>query len=74
MDPDEHVLDVYNVSAAEKSEHYEIPAYGNLAFMADELGMDDAADLLGQNLDEEKAAFEKLNGLTEFYDYQQIEA
>jgi ferritin-like metal-binding protein YciE len=71
-DPDQEVLDVHNVSAAEKTEHYEIAAYGNLAFMADELGYDEAADLLGQNLEEEEETLEVLKELTEEYDYGQI--
>lgn len=73
-DPDPDVLDVFNVAAAEKSEHYEIATYGNLAFMADKLGMDEAADLLGENLDEEKAALETLVDLTESYDYGRVAA
>ena len=72
-DPSQDVLDVHNVNAAEKTEHYEIAAYGNLAFMADELGYDEAADLLGQNLEEEKETLEELKDLTESYDYEQIQ-
>ena len=74
QDPDQGILDVYNVAAAEKTEHYEIAAYGNLAFLADQLGMDDAADLLGQTLDEEKETLEQLKDLTESYDYEQVES
>lgn len=73
-DPEQHILDVHNINAAEKTEHYEIAAYGNLAFLADQLGYDEAADLLGQNLEEEKEALEKLKDLTESYDYQEIPA
>lgn len=70
--PDQAVLNVHNLAAAEKTEHYEIAAYGNLAFLADRLDMDEAADLLGETLDEEKETLEKLKELTESYDYNQI--
>lgn len=73
QDPDQRILDVHNVTAAEKTEHYEITAYGNLAFLADRLGMDDAGDLLHENLEEEKETLDKLKTLTEDYDYDQIE-
>lgn len=48
------------ISAAQKVEHYEIASYGTLKTFAETLGLDDAAELLGQTLDEEKAADEKL--------------
>ena len=73
-DPEQGILNVHNVNAAEKTEHYEIAAYGNLAFMADELGYDEAADLLGQNLEEEQETLEELKELTEEYDYEQLPA
>jgi len=74
MDPTPELLDVHNTTAAEKTEHYEIAAYGNLTYLATELGMDDAADLLSENLESEKAALEKLEDLTEQYDTEQIPA
>ena len=74
QDPDQQVLDVFNLTAAQKTEHYEIAAYGNLALLADRLGMDEAGDILHQNLEEEEAALEKLSKLTEEYDYGQIAA
>lgn len=73
-DPEQEILDVYNVSAAEKTEHYEIAAYGNLAFLANQLGNDEAAELLGETLEEEKATLEKLKDLTESYDYDSVAA
>lgn len=73
QDPDQEILNVHNVTAAEKTEHYEIAAYGNLAFLADRLGMDEAGDLLHENLEEEKETLDKLKTLTEDYDYDQIE-
>ncbi|WP_123535475.1 DUF892 family protein [Halosimplex salinum] len=74
MEPDQGVLDVANVTAAEKTEHYEIAAYGNLALMADRLGMDEAGDILHENLEEEEAALEKLKDLTDQYDFESIAA
>ena len=73
-DPAQQVLDVFNLTSAQKTEHYEIAAYGNLAVLADRLGMDEAGDLLHQNLEEEEAALEKLAKLTEDYDYEQLTA
>lgn len=53
-------LDAALISAAQKVEHYEIASYGTLATFAEILGLQDAKDLLGQTLDEEKEADEKL--------------
>ena len=53
------------IAAAQKVEHYEIATYGCLCTWARQLDLADAADLLGQNLDEEKAADEKLTELAE---------
>jgi len=69
MDPDGRLLDVHNLVAAQKTEHYEIAAYGNLALLADRLGMEDAGDLLHENLEEEEEALSKLASLTEDHDY-----
>ncbi|WP_248905300.1 YciE/YciF ferroxidase family protein [Halocatena marina] len=71
-DPDQHVLDRYNIAAGQKSEHYEIAAYGNLIPIAARLGMDDAADLLEQNLREEQDALDELSGIGEAFDYGQV--
>ena len=54
------VLDAALIAAAQKVEHYEIATYGTLATFAEVLDMQDAKDLLGQTLDEEKEADEKL--------------
>ena len=53
-------LDAALISAAQKVEHYEIASYGTLATFAEILGHQDANDLLGQTLEEEKEADEKL--------------
>jgi ferritin-like metal-binding protein YciE len=55
------VLDAALISSAQKVEHYEIAAYGALAAYAKLLQMEEAVDLLGQTLDEEKETDEKLN-------------
>ena len=68
-DPDDAVLERFNIAAGQKSEHYEIAAYGNLIPVADELGHDEAADLLEQNLREEQDALEELSELGEEFDY-----
>ena len=44
------------VIAAQKAEHYEIATYGSLAQLAEVMGFLEAKDLLGQTLQEEKAA------------------
>ena len=54
------VLDAALITGAQRAEHYEIAAYGTLAYFAELLGNEKAKDLLGQTLDEEKATDEKL--------------
>ncbi|WP_101297142.1 YciE/YciF ferroxidase family protein [Halegenticoccus soli] len=71
-DPDQHVLNLFDLAAAEKSEHLEIAAYGNLTFFADQLGLDDAADLLEENLREEQETLDELKQLTEAYDVSSV--
>ena len=56
-------LDAALIGAAQRVEHYEIAAYGTLATWADLLGYQDAKDLLGQTLEEEKEADETLTGI-----------
>ena len=55
------VLDAALIAGAQKVEHYEIASYGTLAYFADLMGHERAKELLGDTLDEEKAADEKLN-------------
>jgi ferritin-like metal-binding protein YciE len=57
------VLDAALIARAQKVEHYEIASYGTLAYFAELLGQDKAKGLLGETLDEEKAADEKLSRL-----------
>jgi ferritin-like metal-binding protein YciE len=58
---DKTVLDAALIAAAQAVEHYEITRYGTLIAWAQQLGRDDCAALLKQNLDEEKATDGKLN-------------
>ena len=57
---DESTMDACLIAAGQRAEHYEMAAYGTLVAWARAMGHDDAADLLQQNLDEEKAADETL--------------
>jgi ferritin-like metal-binding protein YciE len=54
------VLDAAMIASAQKVEHYEIAAYGTLATYAKLLEDEEAVDLLGQTLDEEKETDETL--------------
>jgi ferritin-like metal-binding protein YciE len=56
-------LDAALIASAQKVEHYEIATYGTLATFAEVLEMQDAKDLLGQTLEEEKEADEKLTAI-----------
>jgi ferritin-like metal-binding protein YciE len=55
------ILDAALIAGAQKVEHYEIASYGTLAYFAGLLGQDRAKRLLGETLNEEKAADQKLN-------------
>ena len=57
--------DVGLIFAGQKAEHYEIATYGGLIQLAKTLGYNDAADLLGETLAEEKAADAKLTQIAE---------
>jgi ferritin-like metal-binding protein YciE len=62
---DPNVLDAAMIAAAQAVEHYEITRYGTLATWAKELGRNDCASLLEQNLTEEKATDERLTRIAE---------
>jgi ferritin-like metal-binding protein YciE len=64
-DFDGATMDACLIAAGQRAEHYEMAAYGTLVAWARAIGHDEAADLLQQTLDEEKAADEKLSGLAE---------
>ena len=64
-DFDEMTADACLIAAAQRVEHYEMAAYGTLVAWAKAMGHTEAADLLQETLDEEKAADEKLSSLAE---------
>jgi ferritin-like metal-binding protein YciE len=64
-DFDDSTTDACLIAAGQRAEHYEMAAYGTLIAWADAMGHTEAANLLQQTLDEEKAADKKLSALAE---------
>jgi ferritin-like metal-binding protein YciE len=64
-DFDETTMDACLIASGQRAEHYEMAAYGTLVAWAEAMGHTDAARLLQQTLDEEKATDKKLSGLAE---------
>jgi ferritin-like metal-binding protein YciE len=64
-DFDDVTMDACLIAAGQRAEHYEMAAYGTMVAWARAMGHDEAADLLQETLDEEKAADEKLTSLAE---------
>jgi len=64
-DFDETTMDACLIASGQRAEHYEMAAYGTLVAWAQAMGHTDAARLLQQTLDEEKAADKKLSALAE---------
>jgi len=64
-DFDEAAMDACLIAAGQRAEHYEMAAYGTLVAWARAMGHTEAAGLLQETLDEEKAADEKLTTLAE---------
>jgi ferritin-like metal-binding protein YciE len=64
-DFDDATMDACLIASAQRVEHYEMAAYGTLVAWARAMGHDEAAELLEQTLDEEKAADEKLTSIAE---------
>ncbi len=62
---DDEEGDAALICAAQKVEHYEIAAYGSLKSWAELLGEEDAANLLDETLNEEKATDDKLTEVAE---------
>jgi ferritin-like metal-binding protein YciE len=58
-------LDAGMLAAAQAVEHYEISRYGTLKAWAEELGLEDAVQLLDETLKEEEATDEALTELAE---------
>jgi len=63
--PKSPVLDAAIIGAAQKVEHYEISGYGTARTMAEMLGQQDAAELLEETLEEEKATDDNLTEIAE---------
>ena len=59
------VLDAALIAAAQAVEHYEITRYGALISWAKQLGRSDCASVLHRNLEEERAADQKLTQIAE---------
>ena len=62
---DSPALDAGLLAAAQAVEHYEISRYGTLKAWAQTMGLDEAASLLDETLQEETATDEKLTSLAE---------
>jgi ferritin-like metal-binding protein YciE len=62
---DDVAMDACLIAAGQRAEHYEMAAYGTLVAWAQAMGHTEAARLLQQTLDEEKAADKKLSSLAE---------
>jgi len=62
---DDPTMDACLIAAGQRAEHYEIAAYGTLVAWAQIMGHKEAANLLQEILDEEKAADKKLSSLAE---------
>jgi ferritin-like metal-binding protein YciE len=58
-------IDAALIAAAQKVEHYEIATYGTLCTWAEQMGHDEALELLKQNIDEEETTDERLTELAE---------
>jgi ferritin-like metal-binding protein YciE len=58
-------IDAALIAAAQKVEHYEIATYGTLCTWAEQMGCDEALELLKENIDEEETADERLTELAE---------
>jgi ferritin-like metal-binding protein YciE len=64
-DFDAETMDACLIAGGQRAEHYEIAAYGTLIAWAKVMGHKEAANLLEEILEEEKAADEKLTALAE---------
>jgi ferritin-like metal-binding protein YciE len=64
-DFDDATMDACLIASGQRAEHYEMAAYGTLVAWAEAMGHSEAATLLQEILDEEKAADEKLSSLAE---------
>jgi len=61
--PTPEVLDAFLTGAGARTEHYEIAAYEGLITMADAMGETKVAELLTENLEQEKSALTKMKSI-----------
>lgn len=61
------------IAASQKVEHYEIASYGTLRTFAETLGLNDAAAILEEILEEEKAADETLTDVAQSINLSAVE-
>jgi ferritin-like metal-binding protein YciE len=71
---DSSALDAALIAAAQKVEHYEIASYGTLRAWAEQMGHDEAVELLSETLEEESEADEKLTEIAESIANQKAQA
>ena len=72
-EPSPEILEMANLGAAVKTEHYEMAMYTGLVQMAKDLGETDAAQLLQDNLDQEKAMAARVETLAREMGKQQTQ-
>jgi ferritin-like metal-binding protein YciE len=63
--PSAQICDMFLTGAGARAEHYEIAAYSGLVTSAEALGETDVAQLLQENLRQEKATLEKLETISQ---------
>ena len=71
---DSSALDAALIAAAQKVEHYEIASYGTLVAWAEQMGHNEAAELLGETLEEEKMTDDRLTSIAESLANQRAQA
>jgi ferritin-like metal-binding protein YciE len=67
-------LDAALIAAAQKVEHYEIASYGTICTWAEQMGHDEALELLQENLNEEEQTDQKLTQIAESSANQRAQA
>jgi ferritin-like metal-binding protein YciE len=63
--PEDEILDVFAAGASMKVEHYEISSYETMISMAQQLGLEEAANALQQSLEEERNALRRLQEIAQ---------
>jgi len=66
-------IDAALIAGAQKVEHYEIASYGTLCTWAEQMGHDEALELLKQNIEEEETTDERLTEIAESLANQRAE-